>query len=66
MMQRMTGTGTVKWFNDHKGIGMITPEDGGGPIFIIEKGGQSYIEGQRVEFDMEPTRDGAFRATNIR
>lgn len=48
-------TGTVKWFNDAKGFGFITPEDGGADLFahfkeIQGSGFRSLTEGQRVEF----------------
>ena len=47
--------GTVKWFNESKGYGFITPEDGGKDLFAhfseIKAGGfKSLSEGQRVEF----------------
>lgn len=47
--------GTVKWFNDAKGYGFITPEDGGKDVFvhhtsIIGEGYKSLSEGQTVEF----------------
>lgn len=47
--------GTVKWFNDQKGYGFITPEDGGKDVFvhfssIIGEGYKSVAEGQLVEF----------------
>lgn len=49
--------GTVKWFNDSKGYGFITPEDGGKDIFvhhtnIIGDGYRSLSEGQTVEFEV--------------
>ena len=47
--------GTVKWFNDSKGFGFITPEDGGNDLFvhytsIQDEGYKSLAEGQQVEF----------------
>ncbi len=47
--------GTVKWFNDQKGYGFITPEDGGKDLFVhfssIQGDGyKSLAEGQAVEF----------------
>lgn len=47
--------GTVKWFNDQKGYGFITPEDGAKDVFvhyssIIGDGYKSLAEGQLVEF----------------
>lgn len=49
--------GTVKWFNDSKGFGFITPDDGGKDLFvhhtsIIAEGYKSLAEGQRVEFNV--------------
>ncbi len=49
--------GTVKWFNDQKGFGFITPEDGGSDCFVHHKeiqgeGFKSLSEGDNVEFEI--------------
>ena len=56
-------TGTVKWFNDAKGFGFITPEDGGKDLFvhhsaIQSQGFRSLQEGQRVEFEIVQGQKG--------
>ena len=63
--------GTVKWFNPKKGFGFIQPEGGGQDVFVhisaIERAGiRSLDEGQRVEYDLEPGRDGKSSAENLR
>jgi CspA family cold shock protein len=50
-------TGTVKWFNDAKGFGFITPDEGGEDLFAhfsaIEMSGfKSLKEGQKVQFEV--------------
>ena len=63
-------TGTVKWFNDSKGFGFITPEGGGEDLFahfsaIQTNGFKTLKEGQRVTFDVSAGQKGP-QASNIR
>ena len=62
--------GTVKWFNDSKGFGFITPDGGGEDLFahfsaIQSAGFKTLAEGQRVNFDVTNGPKGK-QASNIR
>ena len=62
--------GTVKWFNDSKGFGFITPENGGDDLFahfsaIQGNGFKTLAEGQRVTFDVTTGPKGQ-QASNLR
>ena len=62
-------TGTVKWFNDAKGFGFLTPDDGGDDLFvhfsgINMPGFKTLAEGQRVSFDIVEGAKGR-QAANI-
>jgi len=55
--------GTVKWFNDSKGYGFITPEDGSKDLFvhhtsILQEGFKSLEEGQKVEYNVTQGEKG--------
>jgi CspA family cold shock protein len=63
-------TGTVKWFNDAKGFGFITPEDGGKDLFVhfsaIQGAGfKTLKEGQKVQFEVGQGPKGP-SASNVR
>ena len=63
--------GTVKWFNDVKGFGFIAPDDGGQDAFVhisaVQKAGLAGLaEGQAVEYDLVPGRNGRSAAENLR
>jgi CspA family cold shock protein len=62
--------GTVKWFNDAKGFGFITPDDGGKDLFahfsaIQGSGFKTLKENQKVSFDVAQGPKGP-QAQNIR
>ena len=62
--------GTVKWFNDQKGYGFITPEDGSKDLFvhhssIVATGFKTLSENQKVEYDMVDSDKGP-KATNVK
>jgi CspA family cold shock protein len=61
--------GTVKWFNDDKGFGFITPDEGGKDLFVHHSGINSdgfrtLTEGARVSYDAESGEKGP-KAVNV-
>jgi len=63
------GTGTVKWFNEKKGFGFITPDEAGDDLFVhhseIKMNGYATLEqGQRVQFEIGQGKKGPC-ATNV-
>lgn len=65
-------SGTVKFFNNDKGFGFITPDEGGNDVFVHitavkDSGMEDLTDGQRVSFDTEPDRRGKGpKAVNLR
>lgn len=63
-------TGSVKWFNPTKGYGFIQPSDGSNDAFVhisaVEQAGLSTLnEGQNVEYELVPGRNGKASAENL-
>lgn len=59
----MRAKGTVKWFNDQKGFGFITPEDGSKDLFVHHsaiqaEGFKTLMEGAKVEFEVVQGQKG--------
>jgi CspA family cold shock protein len=66
----MSQTGKMKWFNDAKGFGFVTPDDGSKDVFVhfsaIQGDGfKSLAEGDRIEFDVQPSDKGP-KAANVK
>ncbi len=63
-------TGSVKWFNPIKGYGFIQPSDGSQDAFVhisaLERAGLTSLrEGQKVQYDLVPGREGKTSAENL-
>ena len=61
--------GTVKWFNEEKGFGFISQDNGGGDVFvhfraIVSDGYKTLAEGQKVSFTVEKGQKG-LQAANV-
>ena len=64
-----SNTGLVKWFNEDKGFGFITQDNGGADVFvhfaaIVSEGFKTLLEGQKVSFDVENGQKG-LQAANV-
>jgi len=65
-------TGTVKWFNDQKGYGFITPDEGGKDVFVhisaVERSGmRDLAEGPKVSYELQADRrTGKEAAANLK
>ncbi|ANO32278.1 cold-shock protein [Vibrio breoganii] len=62
-------TGTVKWFNEEKGFGFISQDNGGADVFvhfraIVSEGFKTLSEGQKVSFEVEQGQKGP-QASNV-
>ena len=67
----MSQTGKIKWFNDAKGFGFATPDDGSKDVFVhvsaVEKAGLSTLnEGQKVGYELVTGKNGKTSAENLK
>ena len=63
-------TGTVKWFNEGKGYGFISPDNGEKDAFVhisaVQRSGlQGLYEGDKVSYELQTGRDGKVSATEL-
>ena len=63
-------TGRVKWFNDQKGFGFITPDAGGDDVFVHHsvidgQGFRKLLEGEKVQYESQVGAKGAPLATRV-
>ena len=68
-MEQSVSTGSVKWFDDKKGYGFITPDNGGNDVFvhfsdIMGNGFRTLREGDRVQFSITQGERG-LKAFNV-
>jgi CspA family cold shock protein len=71
MKENEMTTGTVKFFNEHKGYGFIKPDSGGNDAFVhisaVENSGMRTLrENQRVSYDLETDNRGKVSAVNLK
>jgi cold shock protein len=64
-------TGTVKFFNEHKGYGFIQPDEGGNDAFVhitaVERSGMRTLrQNQRISYDLQQDNRGKMSAVNLK
>ncbi len=66
LIKKIMNTGTVKFFNETKGFGFITPENGGADVFVHTSGLKNQVrEGDTVTYEVERTPKG-LNAINVK